>query len=298
MSMSPISQKMVAPDKGLEAYLDKIESLPPTPIVLVKLIDLFRQPEADADDVVTLLRRDPALSLEVLRRCNTSFLGTGTNITDVGEAVYRLGFYEVYQITVTLLSMQTMAASKSVPGFPVEELRRHSSIAAIAAGALAHEVGQADGMAFTTTLLHDIGKLVFGLAEGNRYVALDVRRPATGSSLSKLERAAFGFDHGEIGAQLLRRWGLPEELVLPVLGHIDLESADQTARELTIITHGASALADHIQSSAQTPFADTPGARYLMDHFHLSPSHMNGWEHQVRARVAQLGVLQTPAAGS
>ena len=296
--MSPISQKMVAPDNALDAYLDKIESLPPTPTVLVKLIDLFCQPTTDADDVVTLLRRDPVLSLEVLRRCNTSFFGTGSNITDVGEAVYRLGFYEVYQITATLLSLQTMAASNCAPNFPAEELRRHSSIAAIAAGVLASEVGLADGMAFTIALLHDIGKVVFALAEGNRYVALIAAAEQTGGSLSRLERAAFGFDHAEIGARLLLRWGLPEELVLPVLGHIDFEAAEPTARELTIITHGASALADHIQSSAQTPFADTPGARYLMDHFHLNPSQINGWEYQVRSRVDQLAALAAPAPGS
>jgi hypothetical protein len=82
---------------SLDAYLDGIKNLPPTPTVLIKLINLFRQPHADVDDIVQLLQRDPALAAEILRRCNSSFFGDGSAIKDVNEAVYRLGFYEVYK---------------------------------------------------------------------------------------------------------------------------------------------------------------------------------------------------------
>jgi putative nucleotidyltransferase with HDIG domain len=277
-------------EQSLDAYLDGIKNLPPTPTVLIKLIEMFRQPDADVDDIVQLLRRDPALSVEVLRRCNNSFFGNGSAIKDINEAVYRLGFYEVYQITVALFGMRALTSSSLVPGFPAEELRRHSSIAAIAAGALARDVGAPEGTAFTTALLHDVGKLIFALGEQVRYVGLIAHCKTTGESLSNLEEKSFGFDHSKIGAQLLRRWGVPEELVLPVLDHTNHKaSAEEEA--LTLITHSASELANHIAGNGAGPFSATPAGKHLIECFGMGPNDLDGWEHWVRSKVNQLDSL-------
>jgi len=291
----PTSQTTAAAGNALDAYLDRIQNLPPTPTVLIKLIDLFRRPEAEVDEVVQLLRRDPALALEVLRRCKNSLVGNDADIHEVDEAVYRLGFFEVYEITVALLGTRMLSASKMAAGFPLEELRRHSSLAAIAAGALAQEVGESEGMAFTTALLHDVGKLVFALAEEARYASIFYECKRTGGSLSQLEKTVFGFDHSEIGAHLLRRWGMPEEIVAAVLEHID-PAGHTTPAKLTVMTYAASALAGHIQSQAKTRFADLPAAKFVMEFLQLQPGQVNGWEHLVRSRVARLAVLETPPA--
>jgi HD-like signal output (HDOD) protein len=82
-------------------------------------------------------------------------------------------------------------------------LRRHSSIAAIAAGALAREIGVAEGVAFTTALLHDLGKLALAIAEPAKYVALLHRCKLTGDSISKLEQQTFGFTHSDLGWRLM-----------------------------------------------------------------------------------------------
>lgn len=275
----------------MDAYLDGIKCLPPTPTVLIKLIDMFRQPDADVDDIVQLLRRDPALSAEVLRRCNNSFFGNGSAVKDVNEAVYRLGFYEVYQITVSLFGIRALTPPNLVPGFPAEKLRRHSSIAAIAAGAFARDVGISEGVAFTTALLHDIGKLVLALAEQSKYVALIDQCSSTGASLSKLEEQAFGFNHSNVGAQLLRRWGVPEEVVMPVLDHTNLKaSAEQDT--LTLLTHSASELANHIEAETSGAFSATPEGKHLMECFGMGTNDLDGWEHLVRSKVKQLDTLE------
>ncbi len=97
-----------AANKALDAYLDGIKHLPPTPTLMIQLIELFRQPDADVDEIVTILKRDPALSVEVLRRCNSPYFGLETPVMDIHEAIFRMGFYEVYQITVSLFGMKSM----------------------------------------------------------------------------------------------------------------------------------------------------------------------------------------------
>jgi putative nucleotidyltransferase with HDIG domain len=279
--------------QSLGAYVDGIKGLPPTPTVLIKLIEMFRQPDADVDSIVQLLRRDPALSAEVLRRCNTSFFGSGSTVKDVNEAVYRLGFYEVYQITVSLFGMRALTSSSLVPEFPAEKLRRHSSIAAIAAGALARDVGVPEGIAFTAALLHDVGKLAFALAEQDRYVALIDQCNRTGESLSKLEEKSFGFDHSKVGAQLLRHWGVPEELVLPVLDHTNSTASTEEAR-LTLLTHSGSELANHIAGENSGAFSATPPGEQMMNSFGMGTNDIDGWEHLVRSKVRQLDSLSSP----
>jgi putative nucleotidyltransferase with HDIG domain len=288
--MNAICQPPKATEATLDTYLDHIDCLPPTPTVLVKLIDMFRQPNVDVDDIVQMLRRDPALAAEVLRRCNNSFLGDDTSIQDINEAVYRLGFYEVYQITVHLFGTRALTAPKVIPGFPAEELRQHSSIAAIAAGALARQVGVPEGIAFTTGLLHDVGKLVLALAEPARYVTLMATCSATNASVSQAEMSTFGFDHCEIGAHLLRRWGLPPEIVLPILGHNSPDTPGD-AQGLTIITQAASEMANHIQSGQKCLCKASPESQRLTAFFGLDSDQICGWEQLVRNKLIQMDTL-------
>jgi putative nucleotidyltransferase with HDIG domain len=276
----------------LDAYLDGIKCLPPTPAVMIKLIETFRQPDVDADEIVQLLRRDPALGLEVLRRCNNSFFGDDSEVKDVTEAVFRLGFYEVYKITVMLFGMRVLAVKESVPGFPQEELRRHSSIAAIAAGALAREVNLSEGVALTAGLLHDIGKLAMVLAEREKYVHLIENSQRQGVSLSRMEKETYGFNHSEIGGRLLWRWGLPEEVVVPVAEHNDpAENGGQ--HRLGLITNAASTLASHIQSGSPESLPDSPKTENLRMVLGLGKDQISDWEHFVRSRIRQLRVLHT-----
>lgn len=280
-----------ASEEALDAYLDRIKHLPPTPALMIELIKLFRQPNADVDKIVGLLRRDPALSIEVLRRCNSSYCALESPVMDIYEAVFRLGFYELYQITVTLFGMRMMSLQKEVAGFPMEHLRVHSSISAIAAGALALEAGESEGIAFTAGLLHDVGKMVLALAENEKYVSLleDCRR--AGSSLSEEERKRFGFNHTEVGARLLRRWGVPVEVVLPVLEHNEPDPESQWHR-FAMITNLSSRLANYIQLEITSiPFWQLPGVEAAMEALALDQGQIKAWEQIVRNKVKQLPAL-------
>lgn len=278
-------------EEALDAYLDRVKHLPPTPALMIQLIKLFRQSNADVDQIVELLRRDPALSIEVLRRCNSSYSGLESPVMDIHEAVFRLGFYELYQITVTLFSMRMMSLQKEVPGFSMEGLRVHSSISAIAAGALALEAGESEGIAFTSGLLHDVGKLVLALAEREKYVSLmeDCRRDD--ASLSDEEKKRFGFNHTEVGARLLHRWGVPVEVVLPVQEQNEPQPESEW-RRFAMITNLSSRLADYLEEkSPSLPFCQTPGVDAIMESLMLTPGQIQQWEQIVRNKVKQLPAL-------
>lgn len=203
----------------LDAYLDSVEHLPATPLLMIKLIEMFRQPDHDLDEIVGLMRQDPSLMAEILGRCNKSFLANEEPVMDVNEAIFRLGFYEVYQIAVALFGLQAMSMAKVTKSINVETLWHHSAMTAIAGGAIAREVGEPEGIIFTAGLLHDVGRIVLASAEGSRYSELVLIHGHSGAALNEGEKAAFGVDHAEVGARLLARWGLPDQVSVPVLCH-------------------------------------------------------------------------------
>jgi len=64
----------------------------------VQLLDLFRDPDHDIDRIVEFISQDPVLTAETLRHCNSATFGGGERVTDIFEAVNRLGYYELYGI--------------------------------------------------------------------------------------------------------------------------------------------------------------------------------------------------------
>jgi putative nucleotidyltransferase with HDIG domain len=282
-------EKPVATDsRAIDTYINRVKYLPPTPTLMIQLINLFHRHDADVDEITKLLQRDPALSAEVLRRCRNSFFGGDQPARDINEAVFCLGFYEVYQITVTLFGMRMLAVEKEAPGFPAEQLRWHSSVTGIAAGKLAQRLNAPEGTAFTAGLLHDVGKFVLAMAEGKKYVALLEASKRTGISLSLAEKARFGFDHSELGARLLQRWGLPEEVVASALGHNE-EYGHGNLQSLVFIISLSSRLANHIASQNPTGrLVEMSGVKPLMEALGLQETEVQEWEQAVREKVKQL----------
>ena len=127
----------------------------------------------------------------------------------------------------------------------------------------------------------------FNLHTGERekYVMVldDCKRK--GASLSVVEKIIFGFNHDEIGARLLQRWGVPVEVVTPALKHND-PKPDGEWQRFTAITNMASRLANHIeQEKVILPFMQLPGVRPLTEFLQLNISQVPKWETSVREKV-------------
>jgi putative nucleotidyltransferase with HDIG domain len=224
-------------------YLKKITDLPPAPGVAAQLLGLFKDPDIDIDRVVHLIRQDPSLTANVIKMCNrASFRGEEPS-SDLFEAVTRLGFYEVYRVVAALLGARAMSMWKTDGGLDINDIWRHSVASAVAAGKLAGRSGESEAIAYTTGLLHDIGKLALASVEGARYARLVREVQISGTSLAEAEREAFGVDHALIGEQLLCRWGLPPNLAKAVGLHNSIPGSDEPLERLTAIVQIASDVA-------------------------------------------------------
>jgi putative nucleotidyltransferase with HDIG domain len=203
----------------LEAFIDLAPGLPPSPRILVKLLDMFKQPDQDIDEIVKLLAYDPSFTMEVLKCCNSAFFAGDKPAEDMFEAVSRLGLQEVYRIALAMFAKTAILRPGAESSASVQILWRHSVAVAVAAGVLADESGESHPAAFTAGLLHDVGKVIMVSADKRKYTqaVLDAgmfRRP-----VPVTEKELFGFDHCEVGARLLTRWNLPPNITAAVQHH-------------------------------------------------------------------------------
>jgi putative nucleotidyltransferase with HDIG domain len=205
--------------ESIDHYINRVQNLPPAPTVAVQLLDLFSDPNRDIDRIVELVGLDPALTAETLKRCNSACLVGAEPAADMFEAVSRLGFYEIYCIVVALLGSQTMTLVRGRYGVDATRFWQHSVTTAVVATALARRVGADEATAFTAGLLHDIGKLILVSTNGIIYAGLLRDAGGCGAALVAAEESAMGFNHAALGARLLARWGLPENLCHAVNYH-------------------------------------------------------------------------------
>ncbi len=218
----------------LDTYIDQVRHLPPAPTLLLKMMELLKEPDRDIDQVVKAISYDPSLTAEVLRRCNSAYFSGSRPAADIFEAVMNLGLYEIYRTVVVMFGSQAMSVPGGTGGISVEQLWRHSAATAVAAGILAEHIHEPEGAAFTAGLLHDVGKVVLASADGSRYAELVKASGACGLPLLRAEKECFGFDHSEVGARLLTRWGLSENIVAAVRHHHVLAGSEPYGRSAAI----------------------------------------------------------------
>ena len=282
------------PGNKLDGYLDSLEYLPPTPALMIRLIELFRRPDRDVDEIVDLMRQDLSVTAEVLRRCNSSFFANQEPVLDIYDAVFRMGFYEVYRITVALFGFQTMSAARLAKCIPAEPLWRHSAITAIVGGAIARQSGESEASLFTAGVLHDVGKIVLAMKEGDRYAELLQHHGTFGASLSYAEECAFDINHGQIGARLLERWGVPQEIFVPVLYHHQKIWSGPFERQAAIINL-ANLMAHCIEENTPDKPCEHPEALHAMKLLRLGHDDIPALEQEARNDIKRLSCLLAAA---
>lgn len=137
----------------MDDYISAAHHLVPAPSVLPQILPLLNQPDADTSTVVDLIAYNQSLTGNVLRVCNSAYFSRGTPIDSLQHAVTRVGFRQIYDIVVSVISAVTLARPQKGYGVEANELWGHSVAAALAAQ-----------IVFIAAILHDIGKIVLSLA--------------------------------------------------------------------------------------------------------------------------------------
>jgi len=205
----------MSPQPTFADVCEKALRLPCSPALLPRLIGVLENEDASIDDLQEVIQIDPALASSTLRLANSAYFAAGTSqVENLGEALMRLGQREVYRLAALSLASRWM--TQKVEGYRWEagDFCRLSLVTAVAAEFLAEETGRVDPKtAYTAGLVHEIGKLAVAHACAEQFPAVRAEQSASGCTWLQAEKKILGFDHAEIGAELLRRWKFTPALI-------------------------------------------------------------------------------------
>lgn len=207
-----------------EELLNRIRSaraLPSPPAVTVRMIEIGDDPNVSLDDIIDVLKTDPALAARILRLANSPLYARRRRTENLRQAVTLLGVDAV--ITASLsLTLSTFSRNQNSPSKEFFNHRWTRSVhAAVAAQILATRVaGVVAADAFLASLLQDIGVQVVVRLEPEAYATASP--DCTHDAIVAIEIELLGVDHAAIGAALLDDWKLPEHIVDAVRdSHVD-----------------------------------------------------------------------------
>jgi putative nucleotidyltransferase with HDIG domain len=164
-----------------------------------------------------------------------------SRVGSVSKALTLLGLKKLNQLIMA--SCVTAIMNKTVTGYdlPAGDLWRHSVAVSVAAEDLVRELGLTEAEdIFTAALLHDMGKIIMGKFVQDK---LDEIKELAGTEtpFEQAEQEVLGTDHAEIGAKILEKWSLPEDVVLAVRWHHQPDLAPNES-VVTDVVHVANVL--------------------------------------------------------
>jgi HD-like signal output (HDOD) protein len=187
----------------------RLQAVPPLPQVAQRVLVCLRDPQYSVDDLVSIVRTDPTLTARILRLCNSAVFGLRLEAKTVSDAVAYLGTRNLIKL---VLATCTVGHFRDVPSSDYADANAlwcHSFAIAVTAQWLANRAGVAPAdTAFTTGILHDLGRLVLSQIAA----ATPMPTSAAGTDLLARERTWFGIDHAAAAGVIADAWGLPREL--------------------------------------------------------------------------------------
>lgn len=215
----------------LDRFVAEAGDLYSLPAVAVEVLELASDAKADARKLKECIERDPALTTKILRIVNSSLFGLAQQVSDLNQALALLGMKPL-KLLVLGFSLPD-ALFTEVAGDVLSRYWQRTLIKSIAAREISDRIsGDLGDEAFIAGLLQDIGQLVLVKCVGEPYTRFISGAQSEGIDIRKLEHKALGFDHVQLSAQLLQRWGLPGLIVEAVSGAATPESAARTGNPL------------------------------------------------------------------
>ena len=206
-------------ERSLEDFIAEIENLPTLPGIAIRILKAVQKKEPDINEISDIISTDPPLSAKVLRLANSSFYNLPAKITSVLHSIKMLGINTVKNIALGF-SLVNNYQSKKSSGFDYTSFWKNSLVGAVSAKLLTEKLNpESLDNAFFMGLLQNIGTLTFGHCMPAQYDLVLSEMEKTGSTYQDAEAYILGYSHQEIGEYLMKSWGLPETLYLPVGYH-------------------------------------------------------------------------------
>ncbi len=262
-------------------------NLPTLPAVAVRLLELSEDPNVEILEVSQVIKTDPAITAKILKSTNSSYFAFRNEVTSIDRAVPLLG-----PTMVTSLALSFSLVEAAMTSGPLSEHYRgywmKSVVQAVAAEMLGEQT-QVKDQYFLAALLADLGRLAMLKTIGNDYAHVIEQAEESQRGLLAVEREILGFDYIDIGAKLMERWKLPQQLIQSAFARRwTLEELEEhTAngnQELLSVVAVASTVSDYFCTANKGPALERM-RQLLSRYFQMTEGQLHEFLDQVKIRM-------------
>ena len=221
----------------IQSLVNNASELISLPEISFRVNELANDPDATADDMASVISQDPALVVRMLKIANSVYYGLSTEVETISRAVSILGTNKIRDL---VLSTSTSEAFDGIPNdlITMQDFWHHSLYCGLLAQILAKKSNKINAESiFIAGLLHDIGQLLMfnQMPEKSHEAILLLMEGSQELETYEAERHVFGFDHMQVGAELIKTWKLAPVLQECVEFHHEPQKAKEFPAEVALI---------------------------------------------------------------
>lgn len=179
------------------------------PDIFIKVNRMVDDPTSSASDIGKLISQDPTLTARLLKIANSPLYGFPSRIDTVSRSITVIGTRGLRDLILASQTIEMFSGFGN--GFiDMYEFWRHSIYCGVLARILATKCNALHTEPFFVSgLLHDIGQLIILNKLPEMAKEAHLRSKDCAEPLFKLEDEIIGFNHAQVGGELLRMWKLP-----------------------------------------------------------------------------------------
>lgn len=224
--------------------------IPSPPQLLFDIERTLSDPDANANKLTRMIKRDAGLTASIFELSNSISYGAGTEVNTLEEALLRLGQDEILNITRGALLRKVIGGNG--PAFE-RFWERSQAIAQISAAlTLRGGVSWSFDTAYLAGLFHDCGVPILMQRFPDYGKAIGLEKIDAWTNLYQ-EDARFGTDHSLVGYFVARNWHLPEDICKAILYHHRPDEASGDTVQHVAILRLASNFFSQIISGRDNP---------------------------------------------
>lgn len=270
----------------LEHTLATID-IPICPAIVLQVMAEAQRDDPDLRELARSISADVGMAALAIKLANSPLFRRGQPATCVSQALARLGTRNVVCVVVAV------ALRHAITGISPTVLQQFwtqaSSLATAAATIARRQYGITPDLAYTYGLFHDAAIPVL-MRRFPEYQDVEYDVIYNARRRDEVEEERLGCNHPQVGALLLRNWGLPAEVREAVRYHHDPEAyrlpesiLPETALHLIAIGHVAEHLMAALRSEADLSVGDILYAQALA-HLGISETDLDDlYEDLIRA---------------
>ena len=191
--------------------------IPPFPQVAIRVLQLANNENVRLTQLSELISSDAAFASEVLTVANSLLYAPRFPSNSILQAISVLGSDHLQGMCMTV-GMRAYLG-KSLSDSAMRSLWRHSLACAVIAERLARAGGVSKDGAYTSGVLHDVGRFALAVIRPKEYTDLLGKHEGPAASILESESELFGFNHCQVGRKLIVDWKLSSEFTTIVSDH-------------------------------------------------------------------------------